>query len=164
MGVAHMLGLPETIPELARCGPRYPLMPPGAVHLFGFDPVNATAFELEAVRSYGVPTAELGEVRLAPSASAGRVLLGWASEFDRIQVHLDVDVVDFGDLPLAENYTRNNGLRYAQALAALRVLLASPKLAGLTVTEVNPDHGAEDGSTIRGLARDLSALLSHPEL
>jgi len=45
-------------------------------------------------------------------------------------------------------------------LALLVFLLESPKFAGLTVTEINPDHGAEDGSTIQRFAQDLSRLLA----
>jgi hypothetical protein len=32
-------------------------------------------------------------------------------------------------------------------------------LAGLTVTEFNPDHGAEDGSTAHQLVRGLAGAL-----
>ena len=51
------------------------------------------------------------------------------------------------------------------ALRALRALLTSERLAALTVTEFNPDHGEEDGSTARMLADGIvSALSSAPVL
>jgi arginase len=81
-------------------------------------------------------------------------------KFERLLVHLDVDVIDFNDLPLAENYSKNKGLSYSNALELLEVFLKSPKIAGLTLTEINPDHGAEDGSTIQRFAQDLSRLLA----
>jgi hypothetical protein len=30
-------------------------------------------------------------------------------KFERLLVHLDVDVIDFNDLPLAENYSKKQG-------------------------------------------------------
>lgn len=71
-----------------------------------------------------------------------------------------MDVVNFNDLPLAENYSKNKGLSYAATMEILRLLLRSQKFAGLTVAEINPDHGSEDGSTIQMLARDLSRLIA----
>ena len=75
-------------------------------------------------------------------------------------VHLDVDVIDFKHLPLAENYSKNKGLSYSNTLELLEVFLKSSKIGGLTLTEINPDHGAEDGSTIQRFAQDLSRLLA----
>jgi hypothetical protein len=49
---------------------------------------------------------------------------------------------------------------YNDALAFLEVLLRYSKFAGLTLTEINPDHGAQDGSTIQGFAQDLTRLLA----
>ena len=70
-------------------------------------------------------------------------------------VHFDVDVIDFTDVPLSENWGRNVGISHDAAMRALAVLLASPRLAGLTVTELNPDHAkAEPG----GLERFTAAL------
>lgn len=60
-------------------------------------------------------------------------------------MHFDVDVIDFTDVPLSENVGRNQGLAHDHALQALDRLLASPRVAGLTITELNPDH-AEDGA------------------
>ncbi len=54
---------------------------------------------------------------------------------------------------------------YEQALRALEVLLASPRLAGLTITELNPDHSEQGAHSIdrfatavaESLARSLAA-------
>jgi arginase len=45
-------------------------------------------------------------------------------------------------------------------MRVLSVLAADERFAALTVTEVNPDHGAEDGSTIETLAAGLVNALS----
>ena len=84
--------------------------------------------------------------------------------FDRVLVHFDVDVIDFTDVPLSENTGRNEGLAYDHALRALDRLLASPSLAGLTITELNPDHTeARTGSLERfasAVAESLARALA----
>jgi len=158
--MAHMLGLIGTVPGLARCGPRYPLLSPSQVYLMGFDPESATEWERSAVRDSGIAVANVAEVTKSPVRSAENALLKWANRFERFLVHFDVDVVDFDELPLAENYSKNKGLSYRSAIAILKALFRSQRFAGLTVTEINPDHGAQDGSTIQMLTQDLSRILA----
>ncbi len=102
----------------------------------------------------------LADVVQSPVGCAEAILCKWATNFERLLVHFDVDVVDFNEPPLAENYSKNKGLSYSHALQFLEVLLRSPKFAGLTLTEINPDHGGEDGSTVQRFAQDLSLLLA----
>ena len=45
-------------------------------------------------------------------------------------------------------------------MAALRVLAGAGALAALTVTELNPLHGAEDGSTVERFVDALVECLS----
>ena len=75
-------------------------------------------------------------------------------------MHFDVDTVDFTDLPLSENPGRNEGLPFDAAMRALGTLLGSDRLAAVTVTEFNPYHGDEDGSTAEALAEGLATALS----
>ena len=78
-------------------------------------------------------------------------------------MHFDVDVIDFVDMPLSENTGRNYGLSFAAAMDALEVLLADRRLAGLTVTELNPHHGAADGSTVRAFVERLAGALTRAD-
>ena len=115
----------------------------------------------DAVRARGARTAwALGRPRRRgrrrPEAAGLRFEV-WSLRCDAL-AHCDVDVIDFTDAPLSENTGRNEGLAYAPAMQALPRLLASPKLAGLTVTELNPDH-AEPGSLER-FARALGESLA----
>ena len=73
---------------------------------------------------------------------------------------MDVDVLDYLDLPIAEETRRNRGLRFTQLVEALRELVAAPNWVGLTVCEVNPDHGESDGSTLRSLNEGLADAMS----
>jgi arginase len=82
------------------------------------------------------------------------------ARFDRLLLHFDVDTVDFTDLPPSENTGRNEGLPFDAAMWALAVLLGSERLAAVTITEFNPDHGEEDGSTAEALADGLARALS----
>ena len=145
MGMAHMLGLEGALPQLARCGPRYPLLSTADVHLVGFDPERATEWERGVIRDRAIAVSSVADVTQSPARCAETVLAKWGAKFERLLVHFDVDVVDFNHLPLAENYSKNRGLSCKHTLEVLEVFLKSPKFAGLTLTEINPDHGAEDG-------------------
>ena len=79
---------------------------------------------------------------------------------DRLLVHFDVDVIDFTDVPLSENTGRNQGLTFDDALRALDGLLASPRLAGLTITELNPDHTESGADTLERFASAVARSLA----
>ncbi len=161
MGVAHMLGVEGTVPELVTLGPRVPLLSGAQVLLFGDD--NVEPFERRLIEERGIAEIPLADVVADPAGVGETVAAGWARQFDRLLVHLDVDVLDFVDLPLAENTRRNVGLRFHQLMSALRPLLHAPNWTALTVTELNPDHGESDGSTLRVFAQGLvDALASAP--
>ena len=147
MGVAHMLGIEGTVPELAAIGPRAPMLGPDQILFFASD--NVEPFERDVIRRLGIAEVRLAEVASDPAAAAAAVAAGWARRFERLLIHLDVDVLDFADMPLAENTRRHVGLRFDQLVAALDQLLRAPNWAALTVSELNPDHGEADGSTLR---------------
>lgn len=141
MGVAHLLGVEGAVPELARLGPRAPMLKPSQVFLFAHD--NVTPSEAELIASLNVAGVSLEDVAADPTASA-RAALEWGRRFDQLLIHLDIDVLDFADMPLAENTRRNSGLKFGALMAALGVLLQAPNLAALTVTELNPDHSDDE--------------------
>ena len=145
MGVAHMLGLPGTVPGLG------PHLAPDQVLLFGREPSQTKPGEQEAIERLGIATVDAAAVSTATAAEAAR-------RFDRYLVHFDVDVVDFLDQPLSENTGHNIGLPFATAVDALAALVAGPGFAGLTVTRAQPaargrgrldDAGAGDRASAR---------------
>jgi arginase len=158
MGVAHMLGVEGTVPELAELGPRVPMLRSEQVLFFAND--NVEPFERRVIEQLGIAEVRLAEVAADPSSAAEAVATGWARKFDRLLVHLDLDVLDFVDMPLAENNRRNAGLQFDQLMAALRTLLCAPNWSVLTVCELNPDHGESDGSTVRTSAGALADALA----
>ncbi len=155
MGMAHMLGEEGAAPELVHAGPRAPLLDADQVVLFGWDAGQATDFERAVIERRAVSVVPVAEVAAGPEQAALRAREIVEGRCDRLLVHFDVDVMDFTDFPLSENTGRNEGLAYDDAIRALRALLASPLLAGVTVTELNPDH-AEPGALER-FARDVAA-------
>jgi arginase len=105
----------------------------------------------------------LKEVAADPEGAAAKALEYMAARFDRVLVHFDVDIVDFVDAPLSENTGRNIGLTLDRAMTGLHALMSDAAVATLTVTELNPDHCAEDGSALRSFTERLvDALSAHP--
>ena len=158
MGVAHMLNVTDTVPELATLGPRVPMLRPEQMLFFAND--NVEPFERQIIDELGIAEVRLADVAADPSSAAEAVVSGWARQFERLLVHLDVDVLDYVDMPLAENNRRNVGLRFDQLMASLRPLLCAPNWTALTVCELNPDHGEIDGSTLRTFAGALADALA----
>jgi arginase len=143
-GVAHMLDIEGADDRLAGAGPRRPLLTDDDVIFLGADPKQCTPHERAVIEARGL---QLVDVAAAQEAIAGnRPFL----------VHFDVDVIDFSDVPLSENTGRGIGISFDAAFAALEVLLAHEALLGLTITELNPHHGAEDGSDVRRFAERLA--------
>jgi arginase len=159
MGMAHALGVDGTERELAGVGPRTPLLGDRQVLFFSYGPDQATPFELEQMERRGLARVSVDEVSADPARAARRALDEFGARFDRLLVHFDVDTVDFNDAPLSENTGRGDGLALDTAMRALRVLLGSERLAALTVTELNPLHGDEEGRTIGRLVDGLTDCL-----
>ena len=127
--------------------------------LLGAGPEQCTAAERDAIaardlRPIGVDDAARRSRRGRPRRARTR-----DGRRRRFLVHFDVDVIDFSDVPLSENTGRGIGVGFDAALAALGVLVAHEALLGLTVTELNPHHGAQDGADVARLAQALAAAL-----
>jgi arginase len=165
MGLAHLLGEESATPELSRFGPRVPLLAPEDVLVFGHRPERATDWEKKAMSRLGLRTVRDIDVASDPEGAADGAVAALSTHHDSILVHFDVDVIDFTDAPLSEETGRNEGLTLDQAFRALRAIVASPAFAALTITELNPNHGEEDGATLeRFVAGLVDALAASPVL
>ncbi|MDQ8755016.1 arginase family protein [Sphingosinicella sp. LHD-64] len=153
MGVAHMLGLPGAVDRLTKIGPRRPMLVPEDLLLFGAG--NITAPEQAVIDQRAIEIIDVAAVGADPASAAARAV-AWAGSFDQVLIHFDVDVIDYENFPLAENVRRKCGITVDAAMTALTILLSADNLAGLTVCEVNPDHGAEGGATIVDFANRLA--------
>jgi arginase len=155
-GVAHLLDLPCVVPGLAALGPRRPLLAYDSVLFFAADAI--TPPEARAIRERNLAVIDLAAVKADPIATARRAA-DWGRRFDRLLLHLDVDVLAYTDFPIAENVRRVPGLTLAELEAALAILLLAPNWRALTITEVNPDHAPDEAITFARLNAMLSAVL-----
>ncbi len=159
MGVAHMIGEPGTANELCHIGTRYPLMPEDKIVLFGYNPGEINASEQEVLarrRLMRYPVSDVQDRARHAAKEARKYLEGQAKRF---VVHLDVDVIDFTELPIADVPQFSQGLMFRDAMASLSVFASSPNFAGLTVTEFNPDHVDEEGADAAKFLEGLSHAL-----
>ena len=161
MGMAHMLGERGAVTALVNVGSRAPLLESDQIVLFAWGPQQATAFEREVIERRGISVFPVDRVAGDPEGTAARARELIEDRCDRLLVHFDVDVIDFTDLPLSENWGRNEGLAYESARRALHGLLASPQFAGLTITELNPDHTEHGVQSIEPLATAVAESLAN---
>ncbi len=158
MGMAHALGFDGTEERLRTFGPRTPLLDPDEVVFLAVGAGHPTSFEREQQAAHGLREIDEAAVAADPEGSA-RKALAMLESAERILIHLDVDVIDYMDLPVSENAGRNDGLSFDATMRALRALAATPKLAALTVTEMNPDHDP-DGTGVERFVDGLVEALS----
>jgi arginase len=141
-------------------GPRTPLLDADQVVFLGYGPKAARPFELNVMVERGLAGIPEDAVAADPEAAAQRALDELGSRFDRLLVHFDVDVIDFNDAQLSEDALRGDGLTLDAALRALAVLCRSERLSALTVTELNPLHGDEEGAELRRFVDLLADALA----
>jgi arginase len=155
-GVAHLLDLPGAAPELSGIGPRRPMLAPADILFLGAEEI--TEAEAATMRALDLRRIRLAEIETGPVAAARRAV-DWGGRFDRLLIHLDVDVLNFADFPIAEN-TRRHGLGFAALAALLRPLTTAPNWRALTVTEVNPDHAPDEGETFGLLIAMIASAMA----
>jgi arginase len=148
MGVAHMLDVDGCTAALASVGGDRPLLEPERLAFLALGRVSDP--EEAVIYARGLASVPLEDAIGSPEQAASGALQMLAG-CDELAVHFDVDVLDFLDAPLAENTDRDPGVPLAAARTILAVLLADPRVSALTITELNPHHGAEDGSDVARL-------------
>jgi arginase len=156
MGVAHMVGEPGSAEELARIGPRSPLMEDERIVLFGYEP---NPLEIGVLERRSMPCYPAEVVRGGPEEAAAEALAIVEGAAEVFVVHFDVDVIDFVDFPVADVPQHNAGLTFEEAIACLGVFASSPKFAGIAITEFNPDHADEAGDLAAAFVREVAAAL-----
>lgn len=153
MGIAHILGAGAA--ELARIGPRFPLLAEEDIVLFGYnleagwaDPGEIERLRRSALVTYPAPT-----VRGRARAAAEEALHTLRQRAEHIVLHFDVDVIDQNELPAAD-VPHQHGLTLREAAEALAVFLASSATLGLVLTEFNATRDG-DGTQVHRLLDEL---------
>lgn len=157
MGVAHMLAIPGSLPELTGIGLRHALLDADKLVLLATSK-RTTEHERRVIAERQIATVPEERVCADPEAAANEALALVGNH--QYLVHLDVDVIDFAELPLAENTDRNVGLAFEDVMRTLDVVLADDGLAALTISELNPHHGEPDGVTVQTFVSRLTASLA----
>lgn len=158
MGLAHITG--KGVRELTHLGTGYPLLLEPNITLFGYcvdaggiDPLEIDLLNRSAMRTYPADVIR-GKVQPVAVRAIGEL----EDRVDHLLVHFDVDVIDFDDFPAAD-VPHRGGLSFEEAISALEVFLASPKLVGLTLTEFNADRDP-DGALAARLATAVVAAIA----
>jgi len=160
MGLAHMLGLPGHLPEIAGIGPKLPLLEPRDVVSYGayLDADDPEQVLLDELKILDIGAADIHRDVMGAAERARDYIESVAAAFI---VHCDADVLAFADTPLSDSPDSGGdpiGLTLDELTASLAIFAASPRFAALVLTEVNPDHAPEP-SDIGRFARAVGAAI-----
>jgi arginase len=158
MGMAHALSLPGSLEALVDVlGPR-PLLAPDQVAWVGVDDRYATEWERAEARELGLHVISSEALAHDPVASAAASLAHLPD--GPLAVHLDVDVLDFTDAPLAENTDgRNSGPSLDQLTVALRIAAQDVRFRSLSIGELNPTRSAGDSDAIPCFVTSIASVI-----
>ncbi|KAF5019373.1 hypothetical protein F66182_8623 [Fusarium sp. NRRL 66182] len=143
MNMAHLVRLPGTLSSMEQfsCPSGEPVCDASNTVFFGTNmscPGNKPEhFQYLFDNSFKAISST--SVAKEPEQRARDMLAYLEDSVDLIMVHLDVDSIDPGTFPLA-NIPNFTGVDFEVMMRALKILLSSQKVGGLTVAEVNPDH------------------------
>ena len=130
MGLAHGFALPGSADTLARAFGHRPLLQPEQLAWLGVAANFATEWEQEQAARLRLRVRSSELLATDPSGSAAFALEELPAGL--LAVHLDVDVLDFTDAPLAESTDgRNTGPSLDQLGEALKPLMQDPLVPGV---------------------------------
>ena len=159
MGLGHALDLPGAADSFAGAFADRPVLSPDRLALLGTDPAEATDFEREQAASLAVSVTTQAELVADPTAAAEAALRALPAV--PFAAHVDVDVLDFIDTPLAENTSgRNVGPTLDQLCTALGVVVADPRWRALSIGEINPTRAAGDPAALPRFVTKIAAVLA----
>lgn len=161
MGLSHALALEGTAPDLLDILGPLPLLHPSRLSFLGVDATQATDWErawVEQLSLRVIPQVDLVRTPSDAAAAARDAILPGP-----FAVHVDVDVLDFIDAPIAENVNgRNSGPTIELLEQALSELWNHSDCRAVSIGELNPVHAAADPDSlsrfIAALGRALSPL------
>ena len=159
MGLAHALALPGCLDTLTGAFGRPPLLEANQVSWLGVEPQVATQWEREQAGRLGLHVTTSQALAADPAATA----LAALSQLPPgpLALHLDVDVLDFIDAPLAENTDgRNTGPTLDQVAEALTTAARDRRMRALSIGELNPTRCAGDPDALPRFAASIARILA----
>lgn len=156
MGMAHALGLPGAEESLVGLAGHLPLLQPAHLSYLGVEPsTEATDWERDQLERLGIAVTTQAEVVADPTAAARKARS--ALPDGSFVLHVDVDVLDFLDAPLAENVNgRNSGPSLLQLGEALTTLWHEPGFIGMSIGQLVPAHAASDPTSLERFVEALT--------
>ena len=159
MGLAHALALPGCLDTLAGAFGRRPLLEADQVAWLGVEPRIATQWEREQADRLALHVTTSQALAADPAATALTALRELPA--GPLAVHLDVDVLDFIDAPLAENTDcRNTGPALDQVAEALTAAVQDQRMQALSIGELNPTRCAGDPDALPRFVRSIARILA----
>ena len=159
MGLAHALALPGCLDTLAGAFGRRPLLEADQVAWLGVEPAMATQWEREQAARLGLHVTTSQALAADPAAAALTALSQLPA--GPLALHLDVDVLDFIDAPLAENTDcRNTGPTLDQATEALMAAAGDQRMRALSIGELNPTRCAGDPDALPRFVGSIARILA----
>jgi arginase len=159
MGLAHALALPGCLDTLAGAFGRRPLLEADQVAWLGVEPSIATPWEREQADRLALRVATSQALAADPAAAALTALSQLPA--GPLALHLDVDVMDFIDAPLAENTDcRNTGPTLDQVTEALTAAARDQRMRALSIGELNPTRCAGDPDTLARFVASIARILA----
>jgi arginase len=154
MGMAHALRLDGTASQLTDAAGPDPLLASADLVYLGVDDTQATDWERSQRQALGISIVPQVDLVASPFDAAHTAITCLPS--GPFIVHVDVDVLEFLDAPLAENVNgRNSGPTIEQLQHALRELVHQPGCWGVSIGQLDPAHAASDPDA---LTRFVAAL------
>jgi arginase len=159
MGMAHALALPGCVDVLVDAlGPR-PLLEPHQVAWMGVEPEVATEWERQQAARLSLRVTTCEAFVAAPAESVRGALRDLPA--GPLAVHLDVDLLDFTDAPLAENTDgRNTGPTLDQAAEALVLAAHDPRIRAVSIGEINPTRSAGTPTAIPRFVNTIVRMIA----
>jgi arginase len=159
MGLAHALALPGCLDILTGAFGPPPLLQADQVAWLGVEPRLATEWEREQADRLGLHVTTSQALAADPAAAARAALSQLPA--GPLAVHLDVDVLDFTDAPLAEDTGgRNTGPTLDQATEALTAAARDQRMRALSIGELNPTRCAGDPDALRRFVSCIARILT----
>jgi arginase len=158
MGLAHALALPGCVDTLTGAFGQRPLLEADQVAWLGVEPRMATQWEREQAGRLGLRVTTGHELAADPAGTA----LAALSQLPPgpLALHLDVDVLDFTDAPLAENTDgRNSGPALDQVTEALTAAARDQRMRALSIGELNPTRCAGDPDALPRFISSIAGIL-----
>ena len=125
----------------------------------GVEPQVATQWEREQADRLGLHVTSSQALAADPAATA----LAALSQLPPgpLALHLDVDVMDFIDAPLAENTDcRNTGPTLDQVAEALTAAARDQRMRALSIGELNPTRCAGDPDALPRFVSSIARILA----